>query len=88
MTSPVWRGAAATMLCAAAVTLVASCDGDRQPAPVPIGEPVSSPAPASTPATTLHVDNAVDDALLADLEKTLDDIDRILSEVDAELSSD
>ena len=84
MTPPVWRSAVAPVLCAAAVTFVASCDNGRPAAPVPAGEPVSTPAPASTPATTLDVD----DAMLAELEKTLDEIDVILEEIDTELAAD
>jgi hypothetical protein len=88
MTPPVWRGARAPILCTAAVTLIASCAGGRNPTPVPNGEPVPSPAPASAPATTVPSGIDVDGQLLADLEATLDDIDRILAEVDAELSED
>jgi len=87
MTPPAWRGAAAPIRCTALALLLASCGGAGPTTPVPNGEPVSTPAPASTPATILS-GAAVDEALVADLERVLDDLDRMLAELDAELSGD
>lgn len=98
MTPPVWRGALAPLLCSVAVVLLASCDSRRPATPVSTGEPVSTPAPASTPATTSRgtsgassggtTGTVVDEQELLDLEATLDEIDRILAELDAELASE
>ncbi|MEY4173303.1 MAG: hypothetical protein RI900_468 [Actinomycetota bacterium] len=95
MTPPVWRGALAPLLCVATAMLLASCDGRRPATPVSNGEPVSTPAPASAPATTFlgapagtASGGGVDEQQLTDLEATLDEIDRILAELDAELADD